>query len=127
MAKIKDVIARVDEVKPNAFSQAQKLYWLAQLDGRVAADVMLMYISDIQQFNYQHPDDLERELLVSFPHEEIYDYWLQAKIDEANGEDSKYMNTMEAFNAAWNNFVCWFARTYQPARGYPNGGVLWGM
>lgn len=127
MATIRDVIARVDEMKPNAFSQAQKLYWLALLDGRVAADVMLMHISDIQQFNYRYPEDLDRELLVSFPHEEIYDYWLQAKIDEANGEDSKYMNTMEAGNAAWNNFVCWFARTYRPAQGYLKEGTTWAM
>lgn len=127
MATIRDVIARVDEMKPNAFSQAQKLYWLAQLDGRVAADVMLMHISDIQQFHYRYPDDLDRELLVSFPHEEIYDYWLQAKIDEANGEDNKYLNTMEACNAAWDNFVCWFARTYRPAQGHLKEGTTWTM
>lgn len=118
MATIREVISRVDENKPNAFTEAQKLRWLALLDGKVAGDVMLMHISEMAQFNYQHPADMDRELLVSFPHDDIYDYWLSAKIDEANGETDKYQNTMEAYNAVWCNFVCWFASTYDPAQGY---------
>lgn len=118
MATIREVIARVDENKPNAFTEVQKLRWLALLDGKIAGDVMLMHISEMQQFDYQHPADMDRGLLVSFPHDDIYDYWLAAKIDEANGETDKYQNTMEAYNAVWANFVCWFASAYDPAQGY---------
>ena len=118
MSTIREVINRVDENKPNAFSEAQKVRWLALLDGRVACDVMLMHVADIEQFNYQHPDDIDRELLVNFPHDDIYEYWLAAKIDEANGETDKYQNSMEAYNAVWTNFVCWFASYYDPAQGY---------
>lgn len=118
MATIREVIARVDENKPNVFSEALKLRWLALLDGKIAGDVMLMHISEMKQFDYRHPADMDRELLVSFPHDDIYDHWLAAKIDEANGETDKYQNSMEAYNAVWTNFVCWFAATYEPAQGY---------
>lgn len=121
MTTIETVIARVDELKPNAFSEAQKLRWLALLDGKIAADVMLMDISELQQLEYQYPADMDTELLVSFPHDDMYDYWLAAKIDEANGEINKYMNSMEAFNAVYNNFVLWFVSTYEPAQGHRGG------
>lgn len=119
---IRDVITRVDEIKPNDFTEAQKVRWLALLDGKIAGDVMLMHITEMQQFNYQHPDDMDRELLVSFPHDDIYDLWLAAQIDLANGETDKYQNSMEAYNASYINFVCWFASTYDPAQGYSGEG-----
>lgn len=118
MAKIRDVIARVDESKPNAFTEAQKVRWLAQLDGKIAADVMLMNVADLRQLEYQHPIAMDWELLVSFPHDDIYDLWLMAQIDMANGETDKYLNSMEAYNASFDNFVCWFASVYEPAQGY---------
>ena len=118
MAKIKDIIERVDENKPNAFSQKTKMAWLAELDGKLAADVFLMNIVEVRQLQYSHPDDLESETLVSFPHDTIYDLWLGAKIDYENGEYDKYQNSMEQFNAHYGNFVRWFATTYEPAQGY---------
>lgn len=118
MAVIRDVIARVDVNKPNAFDTEQKLRWLAELDGKIAADVMLQSIPDIQQYNYSYPDAMDWELLVRFPHDNIYDLWLAAQIDLANGETDKYMNSMEAYNASYNHFVCWFCSVYDPAQGY---------
>ena len=48
MSTIREVIERVDGIKPNAFSDEQKVIWLAMLDGKIAADLFLMSISDIQ-------------------------------------------------------------------------------
>ncbi len=122
MAKIKDIIERVDENKPNAFSQKTKTAWLAELDGKLAADVFLMNIVEARLLQYRYPDDLESELLVGFPHDTIYDLWLGAKIDYENGEYDKYQNSMEQFNAHYGNFVRWFAATYEPAQGYVREG-----
>lgn len=117
MAKIKEVIDRVDENKPNAFSEKTKLQWLAALDGKVAVDVFLMDIVEARSLAYTYPNDIETELLVSFPHEDIYDLWLQARIDFENGEYDKYQNTMEMFNSCYSSFIRWFADTYEPAQG----------
>lgn len=118
MAIIQDIIRQVDDVKHNAFSTEMKLAWLAELDGKIATDVMLMSIEDAGQFRYAYPQDMTSETLVGFPHDDIYNLWLCAKIDFAHGEYDRYQNTMEMFNASFNNFVCWFASTYDPAQGY---------
>lgn len=117
MSTILKVIDRVDQGKPNAFSTAAKVAWLAALDGRIAVDVFLMDIAELEQFAYRYPEDVERELLVSFPHDDIYDLWLAARIDFENGEYDKYQNTMAMYNEHYASFVQWFTRTYEPARG----------
>lgn len=118
MAIIREIIEAVDACKPNAFAEKEKLKWLAELDGKIAADVFLMSIEDVQAMNYCWPEDLETETLVRFPHDDLYRLWLMAKIDFGNGEYEKYQNTMAMYNAAYSNFVRWFASTYDPAQGY---------
>jgi len=118
MAKIKEIIEQVDQNIPNAFKQERKLAWIAELDGRIAADVFLMGIEDVQQLHYKYPEDLESEPLVGFPHDSLYPLWLEAQIDFANREADKYQNSMAMYNAAYNRFVRWVAQTYDPAQGY---------
>lgn len=119
--KIREIIKHVDENKPNAFSEEQKVKWIAELDGNVAANVMLLNIAEIQQLNYKCPESLDAEPLVAFPHDAIYALWLGAKIDFANGEYDLYANSMEMFNAMLGSFIRWFASTYEPAQGYVRG------
>lgn len=118
MSKVREVFERVDEARPNAFSETLKMMWLNSLEGRLAADVFLMSIQDIRQLTLRYPDDMDTELLVTPPHDDIYDLWLYAKIDFENGEYTKYQNDMMMFNEHHDNFVCWFANTYDPAQGY---------
>lgn len=112
------VIERVDSLKPNAFDSETKVEWLNALEGRIAADVFLMAAEEIAQLHYSWPADQNTELLVNSPHDDIYGLWLQAKIDEANGEYNKYQNTMQIYNEHFGDFVRWFASTYEPAQGY---------
>lgn len=112
----REIIDYVDEIKPNAFSDAVKLRWLNTLEGRVATEVMLMAPQQIRQLELKLTDTP----MVEPPYDDIYTSWLEAQIDEANGEYDKYANTATVFNAAWSGFVCWFAQTYDPAQGYLN-------
>ena len=72
MATIREILGQVDSRKPNAFSDGDKVRWLAELDGKIAADVLLMSIEDIQLLKYSWPEDAETELLVRFPHDDLY-------------------------------------------------------
>lgn len=117
MSTIRKIIERVDENKPNSFSTETKVLWLAQLDGKITADVFLMDVAEVRQFTYDPVTDLDTELLVRFPHDDIYYYWLCAKIDAENGEYDKYQNTMQLYNASYNNFANWFLGCYEPADG----------
>lgn len=117
MATFRNVISMVDSRKPNAFTEEQKFQWLAELDGIIAADIFLVDIKDIRELGYTYSEDMDRELLVSYPHEGIYDAWLSAMIDQENGEYEKYQNTMQIYNERLSRFARWFGRTYEPAQG----------
>lgn len=116
--KIREAIEQADDVKPNAFDQKTKAAWLNALEGRIAAEVFLMAPAEIRQLRYHLPEDLETELLVTAPHDDIYTLWLAAKIDEANGEYDKYQNTMQIYNGHYGSFLRWFAAVYDPVQGY---------
>ena len=117
MATIREVIARADENRPNAFSEDQKLRWVAAIEGKLALNVQLMDISEMHQFAYKCPDDLDKELFIKFPHDDIYYCWLVAQIDKHNGEDNRYQNSMEMYNACLSDYVNWYASVYRPAQG----------
>ena len=112
---VREAIDWVDEVKPNSFPDAVKTGWLNRLEGQLAAEVFLMAPVEIEQLTLT---DAGYELLVNPPYDDIYTLWLEAKIDEANGEYNKYQNTMQIYNARLGDFVCWFAQTWDPAQGY---------
>ena len=117
---VSELMAYVDSVKPNAFSDSDKLVWLNEIEARIQTEVMLRWQGEMEQ--YTLPEDKDTELLLSPPHTAVYRYWLQSMIDFENGEYDKYQNTSGMFNAAWSAFVAWFAESYRPADGYAAEG-----
>lgn len=114
---IREVITMADGIKPNAFKPATKLTWLNKLEGTLAAEVFLMAPEEIRQLQYSR-GDMGAELLVDPPYDDLYVLWLEAQIDRANGEYSKYQNTMQSYNARRGEFACWFCQNWDPAQGY---------
>lgn len=117
----REIIEAVDGYKPNSIPMEQKFLYLVELEGRAAADVMLMDIADIRCRERVYARDLDETPLITHPHQNLLRLWLEAMIDKDHGEYNKYQNSMILFNAAWENFANWFARTYRPAQGYPPG------
>lgn len=111
---IRELLDYIDDVRPNAFTETQKLRWINELEARIQRDVFL----SAELWQYRLPEDEGTELLLNPPHDAIYRHWVEAIIDYENGEYSKYQNTMQMFNAQWSSFVAWFAETYRPADGY---------
>mgnify|MGYP007101855187 CR=1 FL=1 len=108
-----EVIAFVDESKPNAFSEEVKTQWINEVEGMVQTEVFLFASGQVLRYDYA--DDKDAELLVAPPHDKLYRSYLAAMIDYANGEYSKYQNTMAMFNAQYGEFMRWFAMRYRPA------------
>lgn len=119
MSTFREIIARVDEIKPNAFSESTKLNWLTSLNGKLAIDIFMMDIAEVRELPHG-AGAMDCEPLVGFPHEEVYEEYLAAKIDAANGEASEYQNRMQIYDAYYTNFVSWFKATYDPVQGDPN-------
>lgn len=115
---IREIIDNVDELKPNALSGEIKTRWISTLEGRLQTEVMLMGFEEV--LTYRWPDDRETQVLVEPPYDDIYEKYLAAMIDYANGEYNKYENAMAMFNETLSAFTCWFAWRYEPANGYPD-------
>ena len=110
------VIALVDEIKPNSFSEQAKTAWLSECEGLVQTEVWLLAVEEV--ISYEWEADQKKELLVAEPHCKIYEAYLTARIDFANGEYKKYQNTMQMFNAWFSEYECWYANRYRPADRY---------
>lgn len=113
MATVSSVITRVDDIKPNAFSNETKTQWLNEVEGMVQTEVFLWASEQI--ITYDYATNADTELLVQPPHDKLYWAYLTAMIDFANGEYSKYQNTMQMFNNSFGEFMRWFANNYRPA------------
>lgn len=117
---IREAIKRADAIRNNAIRTEEKVRWLAELDGKIALDVLLLGHAETAQFEYS-PDDIDHELLVKFPHENLYIMYLMAMTDMMNGEYNLYNTENEAYEKALGEFINWFARNYEPAGGYEGG------
>lgn len=115
---IKQIIQRLDRQKINCFSEEDKLGWIGELDGRIALEVCLMDVVQVQEFNYAYPQCLDHEPLIPFPYDGLYDLYLAAMIDFKHGEYDKYQNTMAQFEEQLDAFTVWFLNTYKPSQGY---------
>ena len=113
---IMDALYRIDELKPNSYSQPEKINWLSSLDGVIKSEIIDTHEGgeDIVFSGYTEDADLTTILLVPAPYDDIYLRWLEAQIDYTNGEYGKYNNSMMAFNDAYTLYQKYYNRTYMP-------------
>lgn len=114
---IAEAIHHIDLVKPNAYSQDEKVRWLSTIDSVIKAEIIDTHEgADEVQFQgyddkYQDPN---QSLLVPRPYDDIYIRWMEAQIDYANGEYAKYNNAITLYNAAYLAFEKYYNRTHKP-------------
>lgn len=113
---IAEAISKVDTLKPNTYSIEDKLGWLSTLDTRVMTQIIETHELDvpIYFYGYDDPEDLEIDLLVPAPYDEMYLRWLEAMIDYHNSEDERYNNAIILFNNAYEGYKTHYTRTHMP-------------
>jgi hypothetical protein len=111
-----EMITDVDALKPNGYEQPYKVQWLSQLDLRVKQDIIDTHEGgeDVPFSGYTDDTPIDTELLIPHPYNDVYRYWLEAQIDYANGEYTKYNNSMSMFNTAYSAFERYYNRTHMP-------------
>lgn len=114
--KLIEAISKIDNLKHNTYTHEDKVAWLSRLDFMVKQEIM-----DTHEDNegagflgYDTDSDVETELLVPPPYDEVYLRWLEAQIDYANGEYSKYNNSIAMFNASYQGYSNYYNRTHMP-------------
>jgi hypothetical protein len=113
---IMDALYRIDELKPNSYSQPEKIKWLSSLDGVIKSEIIDTHEGgeDIVFSGYDESADLNTVLLVDAPYDDIYLRWLEAQIDYTNGEYGKYNNSLVAYNDAYDLYQRHYNRTHMP-------------
>lgn len=111
-----EAINTTDTLKPNTYTHTDKVKWLSTLDGIIKTEIIDTHEGAEQvTFNgYDEDADLTTELLVPAPYDSIYLRWLEAQIDYANGEYTRYNNDLQAFNDAYSAFERYYNRNHMP-------------
>ena len=113
---IMDALYRIDELKPNSYSQTEKIQWLSSLDGVIKSESIDTHEGgeSVVFKGYGEDAELTTVLLVPAPYDDIYLRWLEAQIDYANGEYGKYNNSLTAYNDAYILYQRYYNRTHMP-------------
>ena len=88
------------------------------LDGLVHREIILNHIGvtpGTEVFRgYTEEDDYDTELLVPYPYDEVYRWYLEMKIDEANGETVKANIATAKYNTLYETYMDYVNRTRMP-------------
>ena len=110
-----EAINRIDALKPNGYSQQDKIRWISDLDGIVKANIIDTHEGEAVVFNgYDDNTPLTTELLVPAPYDDIYTRYLEMQIDYTNGEYGKYNNSMQMFDSAYSTYRNYYNRNNMP-------------
>ena len=114
--KILEAITKIDTLKPNSYTQDEKIKWLSTLDGIIKSEIIDTHEDgeDIVFNGYESDTSLDTVLLVPSPYCDVYIRYLEAQIDYANAEYGKYNNSMAMYNSAYSSFERYYNRTHMP-------------
>ena len=100
--KLLAAIEKANTLRPNAITDTMKADWIVALDGEIA-EMMGLYPQD-----NEYPEDMD--LLMPYPHDEIYSLYCMAMIDNAQEETDLYANDLQVANQAISEARRWWWR-----------------
>lgn len=108
-----EAISWIDEKKHNVYSREDKLAWLHRLEVTVH-NFMDGYsdCGDISVAPAPEEMDVHGKLLIDAPFDDLYLYHLEAQMDYATREFTKYNNAASMFRAQWEAFTAHYNRTH---------------
>jgi len=111
---VSDVIASVDAVKPNAYTDNQKTFWITEIDGKIAMEI-----------HGQDEYTPGAKLVTPRPYSRVYELYAIAQINLHDGDYDSFANSMVMFNSALDDYAKHYQRTKTPAKqaGFIN---VWG-
>lgn len=111
-----EAINRIDSLKPNNYTQEEKISWLSTLEGIIKTEIIDTHEGSerIVFDGYDADTPLDTVMLVTSPYDDIYIKWLEAQIDYTNGEINRYENSMIAYNTLYSTFARYYNRTHLP-------------
>lgn len=112
------IISLVDNLSPNYYTNAQKLGWLATIDGKIYEEVLKTHEdAPEEEFDPSDYSSTSVDLIVEAPYaEDLYSYYLLSRIAAANSEITKYDQFATQFNAAYTEWTNWYNKKHMPLK-----------
>ena len=111
-----EAITKIDALRTNQYTTAQKVDWLSAVDGQIFIEIIKTHHNpDIHHFNGYSASDTTDVLIVPEPYaEDFYTSFLMMQIDRANAEFEKYNQSVVMYNNALLTFRNWYNKTHMP-------------
>lgn len=118
--KVREAITRLDGLMQNAYTTEDKITWLSRADWMVKRHIIDRHEGgESIVFNGYTADDMDRELLVGPPHDDMYIRYMEAQIHYSNGEYDRYNNAIIDFQGAYDAFSAMYTREHMPISAGP--------
>lgn len=114
---INDILTKVDDLKPNQYSDSIKISWLNDVEGMIFNDIMMKHHFPVEvepPFVPYTEDDINEHVIAPDEFCDLYVYYLFALIDFHNNEASRYASSMQMFNTAIKKFADWVNSNFSP-------------
>lgn len=125
--KIRECIDRVDNYKPNKFSEEDKVLWLSNFDNSIYIDIICTHrynrCEEPIEFKPYTVDNMEKEMIVPAPYDEVYERYLSMMIDDKNEDIANYNNSRVMYEAAYHAFAAHYNKYHMPIG---TGMKIWG-
>lgn len=103
---IKQLIDKVQEEKPNSFTDAKLISFIDEIETDVAEQFCVE-----RESNYNGETAQTTVLLCPEPYSRLYVSWVKSQIDYANEEYASYQLNTEQFTLDFRDFIDWIVRT----------------
>jgi hypothetical protein len=112
--RIIDAINQINNLKPNTYSETQKILWLSQLESMVKRLVIDTHEGGegISFDGFTEDVDTNTQLLMPAPFDVAYLYWLEAQIHYANEDIDMYNSAIMMFNSAFSEYKADYKRNH---------------
>jgi hypothetical protein len=112
--KICEAISQINSLKPNTYSDKQKIYWLNQLESMVKRLVIDTHEGgdQIAFDGFNENTSVETQLFMPSPFDMAYIYWLEAQIHYANEDIDMYNSAIMMFNASFSEYKADYKRNH---------------
>lgn len=114
---IKECIDIVDNLKPNQYTIKEKVMWLSFIEAIIINEVLKThegYDGRYDMFEGYSEDKISQALIVSAPYDRLYTAYLKMKIDEENGETTRYNNSAALYNTYMSEYKKYYNKTHMP-------------
>lgn len=110
-----EVIAAVDELRPNHYDKDQMTAWINEVEKRVVRDIINRAEGNDDVFvPYVYDVNAETDLRIQDAHQQIYIFYILSRMDFFNAEYDRYNADAMMFEEEWNDYAAEYRREHMP-------------